>query len=415
MTIEEFQQRGQEPIFRKDSQIDLRDQIPFEIKDFQSACQKAGLIYPDKLVTRFVSSLLTKPFIILTGLSGSGKSKLAQAFVQWIIQEKSQYCFVPVGADWTNREPLLGYPNALKPAEYIKPDSGIIDLIIRANLNPKLPYFLVLDEMNLSLVERYFADFLSAMESDEDIHLYADGTTENGVPAKIKLPKNLFIIGTVNIDETTNMFSPKVLDRANTIEFRINKNEMDRFLASASKLDMQAMYFGDHKIGAGANMACHFIELARNKSLTTSKDRKKIDKVFSKFFSELQKAGAEFGYRTATDMLILINQLELIDKKLKTEEKIDIVIIQKLLPKLHGSRRKLSPILETLGGLCLRKPTVIGMNSNRLSHLNAVRDVFDKDAFDYSHVNVLYPLSLEKIARMYRDARDSGFASFAEA
>ncbi len=163
----------------------------------------------------------------------------------------------------------------MKPAEYVKPDSGIVDLIIRANLNPKLPYFLVLDEMNLSLVERYFADFLSAMESDEDIHLYADGTTENGVPAKIKLPKNLFIIGTVNIDETTNMFSPKVLDRANTIEFRINKNEMDRFLASASKLDMQAMYFGDHKIGAGANMACHFIELARNKSLTTSKDRKK--------------------------------------------------------------------------------------------------------------------------------------------
>ncbi len=72
MTIEEFQQRGQEPIFRKGSQIDLRDQIPFEIKDFQSACQKAGLIYPDKLVTRFVSSLLTKPFIILTGLSDQG-------------------------------------------------------------------------------------------------------------------------------------------------------------------------------------------------------------------------------------------------------------------------------------------------------------------------------------------------------
>ena len=66
--------------------------------------------------------------IIITGLSGSGKTKLAQAYVQWICQEESQYRIIPVGADWTNREPLLGYPNALKPEEYVKPDSGVIDL-----------------------------------------------------------------------------------------------------------------------------------------------------------------------------------------------------------------------------------------------------------------------------------------------
>ena len=131
-----------------------------------------------------MSSLLTKPFVILTGLSGSGKTKLAQAFVQWICEDKKQYCIVPVGADWTNREPLLGYVNALNPEEYILPENGALQLIIEANNeeNQYKPYFLILDEMNLSHVERYFADFLSVMESNEEIPLYAEGTVNNGVP-----------------------------------------------------------------------------------------------------------------------------------------------------------------------------------------------------------------------------------------
>ena len=377
-------------------QIDLKKQSPFEIKSFQNACKNAGLVYSDKLITRFASSLLTKPFVILTGLSGSGKTKLAQAFVQWICQEESQYRIIPVGADWTNREPLLGYPNALKPEDYVKPDSGVIDLVIQANSNPELPHFLILDEMNLSHVERYFADFLSVMESKEEIPLYAEGTVDNGVPSKLKVPANLFIIGTVNIDETTNMFSSKVLDRANTIEFRINNNEMKGFLGTANDLNMTAL------LGKGVDMSQSFISLSNNKSFT-AKDRDEINKTLLKFFGELQKTGAEFGYRSATEILRLINQLDTLNNKISTSEKIDIAIMQKLLPKLHGSRRKLSPILETLGSFCVTED------------LKVVKDVFDKDDFDYSSDKVLYPLSLEKIARMYKGAVDNGFASYAEA
>ena len=383
----------------KDSSENLqvsKPQIKFDINSFQDDCKSAGLVYTDKLITRFVSSLLTKPFVILTGLSGSGKTKLAQAYVQWICQEESQYRIIPVGADWTNREPLLGYPNALKPEEYVKPDSGVIDLIIKANLNPEFPHFLILDEMNLSHVERYFADFLSVMESNEEIPLYAEGTVDNDVPSKLKVPANLFIIGTVNIDETTNMFSPKVLDRANTIEFRINNNEMKGFLGTANDLNMRAL------LGKGVNMSQNFIGLSNNKSFTT-KDRDEINKTLLNFFGELQKTGAEFGYRSATEILRLINQLDTLNNKITTSEKIDIAIMQKLLPKLHGSRRKLSPILETLGSFCLTED------------LKVVKDVFDKDDFDYSNDKVLYPLSLEKIARMYKGAVDNGFASYAEA
>jgi 5-methylcytosine-specific restriction enzyme B len=99
----------------------------------------------DEFVTRFVGSLLTKPFVIFTGLSGSGKTKLAQIFATWICEDKNQYCIVPVGADWTNREPLLGFPNALGKNDYKLDEYGVLKLIINANNDSNKPYFLILD------------------------------------------------------------------------------------------------------------------------------------------------------------------------------------------------------------------------------------------------------------------------------
>jgi hypothetical protein len=365
----------------------------FKIESLAADILSSGLSYNSELISRFCSSLLTKPFVILTGLSGSGKTKLAQAFVQWICQDESQYRIIPVGADWTNREPLLGYPNALKPDEYVKPDSGVLDLIIQAKKLPELPYFLILDEMNLSHVERYFADFLSVMESGEEIPLQS-GEIGNGVPAKLKVPSNLFVIGTVNIDETTNMFSPKVLDRAYTIEFRVTKEEMKDFLGNIREINMDAL------TGKGAGMAKSFLDMAANKDLIKDET---INDALVQFFGELKKTGAEFGYRSATEILRLIHQLTVLDAGLSKEQKIDIAIMQKLLPKLHGSRRKLCPVLETLGSFCIDGDVKI------------VKDVFEQADFDFNGTNVLYPLSLEKISRMYRGAIDNGFASFAEA
>jgi 5-methylcytosine-specific restriction enzyme B len=369
----------------------------FQLEKLKQAFIKSEFFYSNLLITRFIASLLTKPFVILTGLSGSGKTKLAQAFVQWICQDESQYRVIPVGADWTNREPLLGYPNALNPEEYVKPDSGVLDLIIRANHKPDLPHFLILDEMNLSHVERYFADFLSVMESQEEIPLYAEGMLQKGVPAKLKVPPNLFIIGTVNIDETTNMFSPKVLDRANTIEFRVTKEEMKKYLENFKEINMKTLS------GKGPGMAKDFLNMSSTKKIAAT-DITEINDALLKFYGELKKTGAEFGYRCASEILRLIHQLTALDNTLTTNQKIDIAIIQKLLPKLHGSRRKLSPVLEKLGSFCVTEK------------LDVIKDVFEKDDFDFeNHSGVLFPLALEKIARMHKGAIDNGFASFAEA
>ena len=105
--------------------------------------QSTGLLFEKRLVYRYVTALLAKPFVILTGLAGSGKTKLAQAFSQWICERQEQVCIVPVGADWTNREALLGYPNALNEGEYVWPENGVIRLLTEANKpeNQDKPYF----------------------------------------------------------------------------------------------------------------------------------------------------------------------------------------------------------------------------------------------------------------------------------
>lgn len=356
--------------------------------DFSSS----GLILRDLITTRFTASLLTKPFVVLTGLSGSGKTKLAQAFAMWITERKEQYALVPVGADWTNREPLLGYPNSLIENHYVKPDTGVLDILLRANENYLAnekdlakcePYFLILDEMNLSHVERYFADFLSTMESGDEIKLYSgadrfaeldsDGhpKAESKIPDKIMLPKNLFIIGTVNIDETTYMFSPKVLDRANTIEFRISYDEMEAYYKNTKPLNMDAL------IAQGKDQAPLFMSLAARNTLTIDKSKSKDG--FITFFETLQHAGAEFGYRTANEMTVLVSYLVYFG--MSDNDAYDIAIMQKLLPKLHGSRSKLNKILPLLINLCKDK----------------------------------YPISLEKLERMKTSAEENGFASYAEA
>jgi len=374
---------------------------------FIQAISEAGLFFNNKTILQFVSSLITKPFVILTGLSGSGKTKLAQAFAMWICENNNQYCIVPVGADWTNREPLLGFPNALDKKSYIFPDNCTLNLIIEASKaeNKNKPYFLILDEMNLSHVERYFADFLSVMESKDKkgILLHSDNERKdsngNIVPNNIKFPKNLFIIGTVNIDETTYMFSPKVLDRANVIEFRVTKEEMGNYLESNASLKLENLE------SLGVSMAASFIQIAKDDMLQPE-NTSELNTTLMNFFNELKKTGAEFGYRSASEILRFTAVVNKIEPSWTLTDIIDAAIMQKLLPKVHGSRRKLAPVLETLGAICLNEK--IKEEEKMENYLNP------KDSKDFS-TQIKYPLSFEKISRMYKGLLDNGFTSYAEA
>jgi len=141
------------------------------LRQVEEAISRCGLRTAPGFLLRVVASLASKPFLILTGTSGTGKTKVAQALARWLTTDQQSYQLIPVGADWTGNDNIVGYPDGLDATAYIgKPT---LELIWHAAENRDLPHFLILDEMNLSHVERYFADLLSAIESGEPVPLYS--------------------------------------------------------------------------------------------------------------------------------------------------------------------------------------------------------------------------------------------------
>jgi 5-methylcytosine-specific restriction endonuclease McrBC GTP-binding regulatory subunit McrB len=333
--------------------------------------------FPKEIITSYVLSLATKPFVMLSGISGTGKTKIAQLFADYMCQNCTEaerdkrIAFVPVRPDWLDNRGILGYYNILEQAYSSTP---ILRLLIEADKkeNQNKPYFIILDEMNLAKVEYYFADFLSIMESrtignenGKKLHLHdgkkeknddkgivedADGTV---IPRMIHIPDNVYFTGTVNVDESTYMFSPKVLDRANVIEF----NEVNLLPSSQGitsqfrfKQDDNGDYADIEKINSIFNnenrrVFCHsqdFIDcLAKNE----------IDDVHN----ILKNKNLHFGYRVANEFARFINLSDELVGKDHRNEAIDIQILQKILPKFHGTKVKLNETLTALKTHCDEK------------------------------------------------------------
>jgi 5-methylcytosine-specific restriction protein B len=407
--------------------------------NFHKNCSSTdcGLSFSIETVCNFIASLAAKPFLVLTGLSGSGKTKLAQAFVRWLTPDSSlvgdsgrvgsnpQYALIPVGADWTGNENILGYPDGLDSSRYVSKPA--LEVILHAHNHPELPHFLILDEMNLSHVERYFADMLSAIESGEPIPLYEgadrskDGTTK--IPQRVSVPRNLFIIGTVNVDETTYMFSPKVLDRANVIEFRMDSRELGSFLKNPAKPDLGKLD------GAGAAFARTFVHKAKSSFTIPTEIAPRFEEEMLLLFKVLQSSGAEFGYRVAQEASQFVHCYKELGAFSPGDTKwfddaLDAVIVQKLLPKLHGSRGKLEGLLWALATFCGGERT--GTTEAFLTECLAAAKCEDEVKFSPEAVNqklraanperkARYASSFDKILRMYRKLVRDQFVTFAEA
>jgi 5-methylcytosine-specific restriction protein B len=315
------------------------------------------------------SAIAAKQFTIIAGGTGTGKTRSARQLAIQIAGEDN-VATVAVGSDWTDNRPLLGFRNLLSNdgKSYVVP--AALKLILKADKNlrgaesasemtilPKSPndyiepHFLILDEMNLSHVERYFADFLSSMESHEPLRLHdcieglkSDGTNEI-VPHQVAWPKNLFIIGTVNIDETTYMFSPKVLDRAHVIEFKVPWNEIEVGLSSPPARSLPR--WEPSMTNAFMNIA-----LDKDKSLE-NQNQEKLLSVLEDLYECLEGTRFNFAHRTARECLNYIaTSLELSKEKLTLDTDlislIDLAILQKALPKINGSTGSLSKVLDAL-------------------------------------------------------------------
>lgn len=327
-----------------------------EFKSFYEYYTQKGFYFSSELVENFLLSLKVKPFVLLTGNSGTGKTKIAQLFAEYLKTiTSSQHKLVPVGANWTENRHLLGFYNIITK-NYQK--TTTLNLIMGAADNDNSPYFLVLDEMNLSHVERYFADFLSAMESDEAIPLHSNDDDE--IPWELDVPRNLLVIGTVNVDETTYMFSPKVLDRANTIEFS----------TFPAKDYMHSPHDNVAPQGDLKYLENPLSDLeTRRFSVEDLKEHLKDVKINSNeylwdiladeinsFQEVLGKAGFDFGFRVINEILRFMYVAWVYEGKQEVWDNwmryFDAQIKQKMLPKLHGSQRVLEEVLRDLFDLC---------------------------------------------------------------
>ncbi|MEN8775099.1 MAG: hypothetical protein ABF379_16905 [Akkermansiaceae bacterium] len=360
-------------------------------------------------------ALLSKPFTILTGASGTGKTKLATSLAKHLSNiDSSNSQIVAVGADWTDNRSVLGFVNHLN-ADKDGPryqSTPILDLLLRATNDTDVPYFLILDEMNLSHVERYFADFLSAMEQkDGTLKLHSEsselrraGRDSADVPAEIEYPENLFVIGTVNIDETTYMFSPKVLDRANVIEFTVSAGEIGAFLKEPN--DYPEIETAAPGIAEG------FLQLAKQaRNLGCEKlpeqPAEKISKHLLDLFNILKAERFEFAYRTAKEINIYLQVCRhLAEDKAAWDisgwrNDLDDQILQKLLPKLHGSAGRIGKLLATLTHYCDSGEYKADISTQ----LSAAAEL-------ESGEKTAFPKSLAKLQSMIGTLRDEQFVSF---
>lgn len=372
--------------------------------EFSRALRDAGVRFGEAprhtdFVRTFVTSLATKRFVILTGLSGSGKTQIALRFGDWLGAEHR--ALVPVRPDWTGAEALFGYEDALSEPRGGRRGWAVptaLEFMLRAASDETHPYLLILDEMNLAHVERYFADALSGMESGEpvlpNLEREDDGVwrLREGEDATIPLPSNLFVVGTVNIDETTYMFSPKVLDRANTIEFRVRTEDL---FAAPSPPSRTAR--GD------ADLARQLLEASRQRATPAAPEL--FEQYMRQLHALLSEAGFEFGHRVFHEALRFASLFAAAGEP-DVLRALDRQVMQKLLPRLHGSRRRLEPTLCALARFCHALEVEPG------AILDGSATAFDPLARRDELARL--PISFDKLQRMTRNLRANQFTSFTE-
>lgn len=284
-----------------------------------------GMRISDKVLRRFHLSLLSRGFVILSGVSGTGKTWLTEAYAKAV---GALHKVVPVAPNWTSNEDLLGY---LNPIDNTYHDTPFTDFIRQAAAawardGESAPrHFLVLDEMNLARVEYYFAKFLSGMEVR-----FREGvsTLELAPGHDVQLTPNLLFVGTVNVDETTHGFADKVYDRAQLIELEVTEADLREYLGDAPWAETLLSVW------------------------------------------RALKGVAPFAYRVADEIKRYVNDAS--EVEVPWEEALDEQLIQKVLPKIKGQDIRVGEALDSLVGLGAENfPLTTAKSSLMREQLNA--------------------------------------------
>jgi energy-coupling factor transporter ATP-binding protein EcfA2 len=377
--------------------------------DFSTRSRQLNRLYFRKEIGRWVQENARPGDFLHLRIKPGGSPDLALDIVKGAPAKtgsEKRHAMIAVRSDWTDPRGLIGYFNPLTTT-YER--TKLVELLLQAGDDPERPYVVILDEMNLARLEYYFSDFLSAMESGEPITLMppdaadeaaAQAGAETEVPAELEIPPNVSFLGTVNVDETTHPFSPKVLDRANVIEF--DEVDVERALGHAVAPAAEGLRLRDAALDPGWLCTSRTEALApRTKAHETEQFTEALEDVHG----ILAWSNRQFGYRVIDEVSAFVGHA--IGKAEGEQGEIvraafDLQLRQKIVPKLSGGREleaTLARLLHyTLDGDKTRDVEVDAVRAAARSRLEAKAEP-----------DPLYPGSARKLLRMLDRLVAGGF------
>lgn len=346
---------------------------------------------PSALSTSYLTAMRTKPFLLLAGISGTGKSRIVKqmAFescpdIPALRSDKTapgNYELIEVKPNWHDSSELLGYESEIGGPHYVV--TPFVRFLVKAMRYPDVPFFVCMDEMNLAPVEQYFAEFLSVLESRK---LLSDGTitseplikadifskyadqlhrdlditdteTYKAVYDRLKndglrLPSNLIVVGTVNMDETTHQFSRKVIDRAMTIEMNIEDAEtpFKNFFEGGD-----ALHYYDNPQPKDLFLP-KVVQASEALSILRAEDasylKENVPGLLHSLNSALNGTPFKIAYRVQNELLLYFFSLREENSDEASEallaQAMDAILMMKVLPRIEGDEDLLDKPLKAL-------------------------------------------------------------------
>jgi 5-methylcytosine-specific restriction enzyme B len=365
--------------------------------------EEAGYVYQPWHVAAYVTALRTKPFVILAGITGVGKSRLPVLVAE---ATGGLARTIPVRPDWTDPAEVLGYTDlqgTFRPG-------ALLHAAIEATADPDRFHVAVLDEMNLARPEHYLAEVLSRIEARRPVATSGGYASEpfldgGGVP-EVGFPPNLGLVGTVNMDESAFGFSRKVLDRAFTLEL----GEVDLGRWTDARSGLRSDWWPPeawHPLG---------LRLAELLDLNPE-ERRTVDQVVATIIEanrNLGPAGLGIGYRSRDEVALFVLHALATREAFRSRmgepvDPLDLALMMKLLPRLEGSSRTLQRALFGLLGWARGREAVRSSDDAR----EAV-EAFDRMGRPAALADARYPRTAARLTLMTARLLEEGYASFWE-
>ena len=397
-----------------------------DLKKISNSKKTSELLIEQEKYRPYITAIKSKPFLLLAGISGTGKSRIVRELAKacWeegseehVAQKPKNFETVQVKPNWHDSSELIGYVSRVSGSPvFVAGD--FLKFVAKAWENLEVPYFLCLDEMNLAPVEQYFAEYLSVVESrkcDENgvittdpilkkcdeqwyFDLTAQLTTDEDVRSQfnkdgITIPQNLIVVGTVNMDETTFSFSRKVLDRAMTIEM----NEVDLYGGLEDRYEQIGKLEAWNLIGT----AVEGVDIYNANKDVCDTALNYLEAVNT----QLEGTPFKVAYRTRNEFLLyVVNNLPYnkdkdgkeLDKNFVIARALDEITSMKILSRIEGDSVKIGTLLKDL-------KSIIGDQLKAIS-----KKEYSEKKKDGEKV---YSVSLAKLKEM-EERLDSGYTSF---